>query len=252
MSLLQVDGVSKAFGRLLAVNRVSFRVEEGEVRAIIGPNGAGKTTLFALVSGLIRPDEGRVYFRGKEVTYLPPHLRVRLGMARTFQVPQVLPELTVEENFRIGVETALGLSSRLLLPSGLAARVGERVAQLLDRLRLEEKAKKRVGVLSHGDQRIVEIGLALSLGATLLLLDEPTAGMSDEETLATVRLIRELREKEGVTVVFIEHDMRVVFGIADRITVLHLGEVLAEGTLEDVARDERVQAAYLGTEGVVG
>lgn len=248
--VLEVDQLYKSFGRLAAVHGVSLAVSPGEIRAIIGPNGAGKTTLFHLISGMLRPDSGQVRFDGRDVTYLPAHRRVKLGLSRTFQVPNVFLGLSVRENLRLGVEAAFGVSPRPWLSSHQRLQVEQRVDALLERLRLHDKAQQPVGELAHGDQRVVEIGLALSLGAKLLLLDEPTAGMSDEETLATVRLIRELRDKEGVTIVFTEHDMRVVFEVADQITVLHLGEVLADGEPDAIAANPGVQAAYLGTEGV--
>ncbi|GGN04464.1 ABC transporter ATP-binding protein [Thermus composti] len=243
---LAAEHLTKAFGRLLAVNGVSLEVAEGSVHAVIGPNGAGKTTLFALLSGALRPDRGRVFLFGREVTHLPPEKRVRLGLSRTFQVPQVFPNLTVKENLQIALEAARGLSPYPWLRRKDRLAVEERIQALLERLGLEEKAQRTVGELAHGDQRIVEVGLALSLGARLLLLDEPTAGMSDEETWRTVELLKVLHREEGITLLFIEHDMEVVFGLAERVTVLHLGEVLAEGTPEAIAADERVQAAYLG------
>jgi len=243
---LVAEHLTRAFGRLLAVNGVSLEVAEGSVHAVIGPNGAGKTTLFALLSGALRPDRGRVFLFGRDVTHLSPERRVRLGLSRTFQVPQVFPNLTVRENLLIALEAARGLSSYPWSRPKDRQEVEERLEGLLERLGLRAKAHRTVGELAHGDQRIVEVGLALSLGARLLLLDEPTAGMSDEETWRTVELLKVLHREEGITLLFIEHDMEVVFGLAERVTVLHLGEVLAEGTPEEVAADERVQAAYLG------
>lgn len=247
-ALLQVQGLSKSFGRLAAIVDVSMSVEEGEVRAIIGPNGAGKTTFFNLITGVIRPDEGSVSFDGHVITKLPPHRRIGLGMSRTFQVPNVFGGLSVYENLRLGVEASKGMSRSPWPGRQAQERVFERVEEIIDRLDLRDKSNALVGELANGDQRIVEIGLALTLNAKLLLLDEPTAGMSDEETQATIDLIRDLWERDRMTVVFVEHDMDMVFSIAQRITVLHLGEVLSEGTPEEVAADESVQAAYLGTE----
>lgn len=243
---LRAEGLTKAFGQLLAVNGVSLLVPQGSVHAVIGPNGAGKSTLFALLSGALRPDQGRVWLFGREATRLPPEARVRLGLSRTFQVSQVFPGLSVRENFWIALEASRGLSPFPWLRARDRVWLEERLEELLERLNLKEKADRLVGELAHGDQRVVEIGLALSLGAKLLLLDEPTAGMSDEETWRTVELLRTLREEEKLTLLFVEHDMEVVFGLAERITVMHLGEVLAEGTPEAIAADERVQQAYLG------
>ncbi|MEZ0348941.1 MAG: ABC transporter ATP-binding protein [Thermus sp.] len=243
---LVAQGLTKAFGRLLAVNRVSLEVVEGSAHAVIGPNGAGKSTLFALLSGFLRPDQGRVYLWDREVTHLPPEVLVRMGLSRTFQVSQVFPGLTVRENLWIALEAARGWSPFPWLKSKDRAWLEERLAQLLEILGLEDEAHRPVGELAHGDQRVVEIGLALSLGARILLLDEPTAGMSEEETWRTVELLRTLHRQENLTLLFIEHDMEVVFGLAERVTVLHLGEVLAEGKPEEIAQDEAVQAAYLG------
>lgn len=247
-ALLEVQGVTKTFGRLRAVQDVSLTVAPGEIRAIIGPNGAGKTTFFNLISGAIRPDAGTVRLDGRDVSRLTTQRRVKLGLSRTFQVPNVFNGLSVRDNLRLGVEAARGLSPQPWLGAAEGKRVEERVAELLGRLDLHDKADAMVGELAHGDQRVVEIGLALSMRVKLLLLDEPTAGMSDEETAATIRLIRDLWEQEKIAIVFVEHDMDMVFQIAHRITVLHLGEVLAEGTPDEIARNEVVQAAYLGTE----
>ena len=247
-ALLEVANISKNFGRLAAVHDVSMSVESGDIRAIIGPNGAGKTTFFNLISGVTRPDEGSVRLDGRVITKLPAHRRIGLGMSRTFQVPHIFNGLTVAENLRLGVEASLGLSHSPWLSRATRRKIEERLHEVLVRLDLDGRANSLAGELAAGDQRVVEIGLALTMNAKLLLLDEPTAGMSDEETEATVQLIRELWERDKMTVIFVEHDMGMVFEIAQRITVLHLGEVLAEGTPDEIAADERVQAAYLGTE----
>jgi len=247
-ALLEVQGLSKNFGRLAAVVDVSMNVEQGEIRAIIGPNGAGKTTFFNLITGVTRPDAGSVTFNGRPITKLPAHRRIGLGMSRTFQVPNVFGGLSVYENLRLGVEASLGLSRSIWPGRHSQELVAARVEETLERLDLRSKADSLVGELANGDQRLVEIGLALTLDAKLLLLDEPTAGMSDEETQTTIDLIRDLWQRESMTVVFVEHDMNMVFSIAQRITVMHLGEVLSEGDPDEIAADERVQAAYLGTE----
>ena len=247
--ILEIQHLSKSFGQIEAVRGVSFSVRPNEIRAIIGPNGAGKTTLFNLISGATRADEGSVVFDGRDISRLSAHQRVRAGLSRTFQVPNVFPELSVRENFRLGVEASFRMNAFPFVSRARRAQVQERTEELLTRLGLEGERARLVGELAHGDQRIVEIGLALSLGARVLMLDEPTAGMGDEETQATVLLIRELWEKEGVTIIFIEHDMQVVFGVAHRITVLNFGEVLTEGTPEEIAANETVQTAYLGTDG---
>lgn len=247
-ALLEVHNISRNFGRLAAVHNVSMSVNSGDIRAIIGPNGAGKTTFFNLISGVTRPDEGSVRLSGRPITRLPAHRRIGLGMSRTFQVPHIFSGLTVAENLRLGVEASQGVSHSPWLTRSAQRLIEARLDEVLGRLNLDDKANSLAGELAAGDQRVVEIGLALTMNAKLLLLDEPTAGMSDEETEATIHLIRELWERDKMTVIFVEHDMGMVFEIAQHITVLHLGEVLAEGTPDEIAADERVQAAYLGKE----
>ena len=246
MSLLEIDAVTKRFGSLVAVRDVSLQVDEGELRAIIGPNGAGKTTLFNLVSGLFAPTAGTIRFAGEDVSRLKPHQRVQRGMARTFQITEIFPELSVAENLQVAVEIADGLRLRPWISARQKSAVRERIAELVERVGLAKKADRLVGELSHGDQRAVEIGLALALKPRLLLLDEPTAGMGDQETYEITALMRRLHRELAQTIVLIEHDMRVIFHLADRITVLDQGRVLAEGTPGEIAANEAVQAAYLG------
>jgi branched-chain amino acid transport system ATP-binding protein len=246
VSLLRVDSVTKSFGSLIAVRNVSLSVEPGELRAVIGPNGAGKTTFFNLISGLFAPTDGTILFEGRDVTRLAPHRRVALGMARTFQITEVFPELTVAENVQIGVEVAAGYRLRPWLRHHEGVAVKERVFEILGLANLAGKADRIVGELSHGDQRAAEIAMALTLKPRLLLLDEPTAGMGDQETYNITALIRRLHREQGFTIVLIEHDMRVVFHLADRIMVLDQGMVLAEGAPQEIAGNEAVQAAYLG------
>ena len=246
MSLLRVEDVSQHFGNLVAVDHVSLDVDEGELRAVIGPNGAGKTTFFNLISGFFPPTSGRIVFDGRDVTALPPHVRVARGMARTFQVTEIFPELTVRENLRVPVEVAGGFRLRPWLTRDDADEMRARVSELLGMGGLTDKADRLVGELSHGDQRATELMMALALKPRLLLLDEPTAGMGDQETYDITRLIRRLHKDQRLTIVLIEHDMRVVFHLADRIMVLGEGHVLAEGSPDQIANDEKVQAAYLG------
>ena len=246
MSLLKVQNVSRHFGSLVAVNGVTLTVEPGELRAVIGPNGAGKTTFFNLISGFFPPTEGKILFADQDITALPPHQRVRMGMARTFQITEIFPELSVRENLRIPVEIASGLRLKFWLSKSADAKIRERVDELMEQGGLTEKADRLVGELSHGDQRATEIMMSLALRPRLLLLDEPTAGMGDQETYDISRLIRRLHKDQGLTIVLIEHDMRVIFNLADRIMVLAEGAVLAEGTPDDIANSEVVQAAYLG------
>jgi branched-chain amino acid transport system ATP-binding protein len=221
-------------------------VEPGELRAVIGPNGAGKTTFFNMISGFFPPTAGTIVFDEHDITAWPAHRRVAAGMARTFQITEIFPELSVRENVRIPVELAAGMRLRPWLSRSADARIRERLDELLGMGGLASKADRLVGELSHGDQRATEIMMSLALRPRLLLLDEPTAGMGDQETYDVTRLIRRLHRDEKLTIVLIEHDMRVVFHLADRIMVLAEGAVLAEGTADEIAKDERVQAAYLG------
>ncbi len=246
MTLLQVNSATKRFGNLVAIDDVSLTIGPGELRAIIGPNGAGKTTFFNLVSGLFAPTSGAVLFDGRDVTALAPQKRVARGMARTFQVTEIFPELSVADNVRVAVEIAAGYRLRPWLGGAARAGVNARVAELLAMGGLLEKAGMRVGALSHGDQRAAEIMMSLALRPRLLMLDEPTAGMGDQETYDIARLVRRLHRQAGLTIMLIEHDMRVVFNLADRIMVLAEGRVLAEGTPDEIAGSDKVQAAYLG------
>ncbi|HTW27939.1 MAG TPA: ABC transporter ATP-binding protein [Acetobacteraceae bacterium] len=246
MTLLQVEHVTKRFGSLVAVNDVSMTVERGELRAVIGPNGAGKTTFFNLISGFLTPSSGRIVFDGQDVSAMPPTQRVWRGMARTFQITEVFPELSTHDNLRIAVEVAAGYRLRPWLARDSDGEVQARVGELLDMGGIAAQANRLVGELSHGDQRATEIMMALALNPRLLLLDEPTAGMGDQETYDIAMLIRRLHKNQSLTIVLIEHDMRVVFNLADRIMVLAEGAPLAEGTPQEIAGNEAVQTAYLG------
>ena len=246
MSVLEVQNLTKNFGSLLAVGDLSLRVLPGELRAVIGPNGAGKTTFFNLVSGFIRPTTGTILFNGSDITAMPAHRRVALGMARTFQITEIFPELTVRDNVRIGTEVSAGYRLRPWISRAERTDIESRVAKTLALAGLEAKSDRLVGELAHGDQRATEIAMALALDPRLLLLDEPTAGMGDQETYEITQLIRRLHRDGQLTIVLIEHDMRVIFHLADRISVLDQGTLLAEGTPEEIAANEAVQAAYLG------
>jgi len=246
MSLLSVEHVSRRFGSLVAVDDVSMAVEAGELRAVIGPNGAGKTTFFNLISGFLRPTSGHIVFDGEDITQLLPARRVWRGIARTFQITEVFPELSVFENLRIAAEVAAGYRRKAWLSRAAGAAIAARVAELVEMGRLGEVRGRLVGELSHGDQRATEIMMALALQPRLLLLDEPTAGMGEEETRAVTELILRLHQAGGLAIVLIEHDMRVIFHLAERIMVLAEGAVLAEGTPAEIAANEEVQAAYLG------
>ncbi len=243
---LEARGIGKNFGSLAAVTGVSMKVEPGELRAIIGPNGAGKTTFFNLITGFFPPSAGEILLDGKNINSVPAAERVKMGMGRTFQITEIFPELTVRENVRIAVETGLGFSLRAWLGAADKKRVADASDEVLTMANLTAKADRLVGELSHGDQRSAEIAMALALKPSLLLLDEPTAGMGDEETYQVTGLIRRLHRDSKYTIVLIEHDMRVVFHLADRISVLAEGQLLAEGTPEEISANEHVQNAYLG------
>ena len=246
MSLLKVENVSKHFGSLVAVDNVSMVVEPGELRAVIGPNGAGKTTFFNMISGFLTQTSGRIIFDGEDISRLLPARRVWRGIARTFQITEVFPDLSVRENLRVPVEVAAGYRLSPWLSGHADEEVRARVGELMDMGGLADKADRVVGELSHGDQRATEIMMALALKPRLLLLDEPTAGMGDQETYDITQLIRKLHRDQKRSIVLIEHDMRVVFHLADRIMVLAEGRMLAEGTAKEIAANEAVQAAYLG------
>ncbi len=246
MSLLEIDNVSQYFGELAAVKDVSLAIEQGELMAIIGPNGAGKTTFFNMISGFYHPTQGRIVFDGKDITTLPPNLRVGMGMARTFQITEVFRDLTVRENLRIAVEVSHGLRFRLFRSRNQTADVRRRVDELLVTGGLTANAERVVGELSHGDQRSTEIMMTVALEPRVLLLDEPVAGMGSRETYDTALLIRKLHRTRKLTIMLVEHDMRVIFNLADRITVLAEGQVLDSGTPDEIAASEKVQTAYLG------
>ena len=246
MSLLQLRSVSRRFGALQALSDISLNVEPGELRAVIGPNGAGKTTLFNLISGFFPPSSGEIVFDGEPIQRVNPAALVRRGIIRTFQITEIFLSLSVRENLRIAAEVSLGLSARPWLSRANRVRVEERVDELMGLVGLTGKDDRITGELSHGDQRVVEVGIALSREPKLLLLDEPTAGMGDEETHLMTALIKRLNKEQGITTLFVEHDMEIVFGIADRITVLDNGHFLAEGNAKEIASNPKVQAAYLG------
>jgi branched-chain amino acid transport system ATP-binding protein len=243
--ILEVDAVGKRFGALTALNGVSFAVEAGQVFSVIGPNGAGKSTLFNVVSGLFAPDRGRVRFRGQDITGLPPERVNRLGLAKTFQITNIFPEISVLDNVRVAAQSRTPESGRL---ASLWRRpeVDATADALLGAFGLAGRRDAHARDLSHGEQRYLEICIALATNPTLLLLDEPTAGMTPGETRDATALIRKVVVERGLTLLLIEHDMSVVMGISDRVAVLHFGEKIAEGRPETIRTDARVIEAYLG------
>ena len=243
-SVLIVEGLSRNFGGVQAVNDVNLTVPAGQMRAVIGPNGAGKSTFFNLLTGYIPCNSGRILFRGKDVTGMPPHSLCRLGLGRTFQINSIFASATVLQNAQV----ALFAHRRRIWNMWAAAdKLFVREADaLLATLGLEDRAGKLDSELSYGDRRRLEVALALACEPQLLLLDEPTAGMSIADKPGMVELIRKVSRERGVTVVLIEHDMDVVFSVADEITVLHQGAVVAQGTPQEIKANEQVQQIYLG------
>jgi branched-chain amino acid transport system ATP-binding protein len=242
--ILRTEGLTVRFGGLTALNQVSIAVAPGEVRAIIGPNGAGKSTLFNCLTGVLRPTAGRIVLEGEDVTGLPPHAISHKGIARSYQITNILPGATVLENVRIAAQSRRH-GWRLWRHHLSYVDLVERACSVLTSVGLEDKAQEQASNLSHGEQRNLEIGIALATEPKVLCLDEPTAGMSAVETRATVELVR--RIAADYTILIVEHDMEVVMGLARTITVLHYGEVLAEGTPAEIQANARVQEVYLKT-----
>ena len=243
--MLEVDGLSRHFGALAALNGVSFEVRPGEIFSVIGPNGAGKSTLFNVITGLHAPTAGRVRFRGDDITGLAPEIINRRGVAKTFQITNIFPEISVVENVRVACQSRATIAGRL---ASLWRRpdVDDRVGALLHAFGLSARRDELAENLSHGEQRYLEICLALATEPTLLLLDEPTAGMTPGETKEATDLIKRMAGARGLTLLLIEHDMSVVMGISDRVAVLHFGEKIAEGTPDEIRNDPAVVEAYLG------
>lgn len=244
--VLVVEDLSRNFGGVNAVSNVSLTVPAGQLRAVIGPNGAGKTTFFNLLTGLVLPSAGRVLFRGQDVTALPPHRRTRMGLGRTFQINSIFGSATVTQNVQIAL---LAHRRRIWNMSAIADKLLLREAhELLTLLGLADRADKLGSTLAYGDRRRLEVALALACEPQLLLLDEPTAGMSLPDKPGMVELIKRIAKEKGVTAILIEHDMDMVFSMADVITVLHQGAVVAEGSPAEIQANARVQEVYLGEE----
>lgn len=242
--LLTAQNISKAFGGVAAVNKVSFTIDKGELRSIIGPNGAGKTTLFNLLTGHLPVDSGSIFYKDRNITRMPPHSIARMGIGRSFQRISIFPRLSVFENVQIGALSRIGKSSNLFWPARRQAR--EQTLEILEAVGLLEQAANPASTLPHGDQKRLELGITLSLGPDLLMLDEPTAGMSPEERLSTIDLVGNLVRERGLTLLFTEHDMDIVFSISEKITVLHQGQIIAEGKPQVIKTNADVQKVYLG------
>jgi ABC-type uncharacterized transport system ATPase subunit len=236
--ILRVENLTKRFQGIVANEGISLTLGAGEIRSIIGPNGAGKTTFISMISGHQRPTEGRILFSGHDITSWSVPKRARLGIARKFQTPSVFPELTVSENLELAV----------LAAERKTGQQPGRIGELLEMIRLGELAGRKVAALSHGQRQWLEIGLLLGMNARLMLLDEPTAGMTAEETHATGKLIRGLTTDLGLSAIIIEHDINFIRDLKAPVTVFHLGRVFREGGFESISADEEVRNIYLGTD----
>jgi len=244
--MLQVESLMKSFDDFMAVNGANLTVGKGEIVAVIGPNGAGKTTLFNLITGALKRDQGKVIFKGEDIGALPPYEICKKGISRSYQIVNIFPRLTVFENVQVAVLSYQRRSSNLFRPAQNIAVKETR--SILESMGLFDKEKSIAGSLSHGDQKILEIAIALGNEPELLILDEPTAGMSPEETQATMELVKRLANQRGLTILFCEHDMDIVFSIAQSIMVMRHGQTIVQGNPEEVRSNKEVQEAYLGGE----
>jgi branched-chain amino acid transport system ATP-binding protein len=244
MTILQVTELSKQFGGLMAVDHCSLNIAKGEIHALIGPNGAGKSTLIALIAGMLPPSQGRIAFAGQEITHTPAHARVHLGLARTFQITSVFRSYSVLDNLALAVQARSGSSFRFWSPVQREHHLFEEAAALAAEVGLQKRLETPAAALSHGEQRQLEVALALAVRPKMLLLDEPMAGMGAEESAQMVELIADLAGQ--VTILLVEHDMDAVFRLADRISVLLFGQVIATDTPAAIRQNREVQKAYLG------
>jgi len=244
--MLRVEDLHKSFDDFKAVNGVHLTVEKGQLVAVIGPNGAGKTTLFNLICGQLPPDNGKILLNDEDICKLPPHVICRKGVARSFQIANVFARLSVFRNVQVSILSQQKLSHKLFQPA--ARLVVEETNRILESVGLLEKKMDVAGSLSHGDKRILEIAIALGNEPDLLILDEPTAGMSPEETTTTMALIQGLAKEQGLTILFCEHDMEVVFGVAQSIMVMQQGQTIVQDDPQTVQQNTDVQQAYLGGE----
>jgi branched-chain amino acid transport system ATP-binding protein len=247
MTLLETRSLSKHFGKLQAVNKIDYKIPEGNVSSVIGPNGAGKTTFFNLLSGKLPPTDGEIIFDGENITKTDPEERVNKGMARVFQISNLFPELTVLEHIRLCIQSiTLQKKSDLLKNSYENQSIIKRSEDILKRIELSHSAHKEVQTLSHGEKRRVELGMALALDPKIILLDEPTGGLPQEEVHEIITFLEEIAREH--TLLLVEHKMDVVMTLSDNITVFHHGEILADGPPDEIVNNERVREVYLGDE----
>jgi branched-chain amino acid transport system ATP-binding protein len=244
--LLECRGLVRRFGALVAVDGIDLAVEPGEIRAVIGPNGAGKSTVFNLITSVLRPSAGQVIFAGEDITGIPVHQVAQKGIARTFQLCHIFPALTVRENVRIAAQARDGRRWQFLGGGRVLNRSASAAAEAIARMRLTRMADATAAILSHGDQRLLEIAMAIAQKPRLLMLDEPTQGLSIEETGRAVQILKDMLTEGDLSVLLVEHDMEVVFKLADNITVLHRGRVIADGSPAAVRASAEVRSAYLG------
>jgi branched-chain amino acid transport system ATP-binding protein len=244
--LLECKRLVRRFGALVAVDDVDLTVERGEIRAVIGPNGAGKSTVFNLITSVLKPSAGRVIFAGEDITGLPVHQVAQKGIARTFQLCHVFPALSVRENVRIAAQARDRRRWRFLGGSSVLSSSSAVADAAIERLRLAALADVTAAMLSHGDQRLLEVAMAIAQKPRLLMLDEPTQGLSIEETARAVQILKDMLAEGDLSVLLVEHDMEVVFNLADNITVLHRGRVIADGSPAAVRGNAQVRSAYLG------
>ena len=245
-AVLQINGLNKSFGGIKATDNLNLSVEKGELHAVIGPNGAGKTTMISQLCGSQRPDTGSILYAGRDITTLPPHKRAHLGITRSYQITSLIMEMSVIDNVALALQARDGHSFRFLRPARSLSHLRDRAMELLGKVDLTAKAEHRTKALSHGDHRRMEIAIALASNAELMLLDEPMAGLGSHESMQMVELLRGIKGQH--TILLIEHDMEAVFALADRISVLVYGHIIATGTPDEIRGNEAVQHAYLGEE----
>ena len=242
---LETKNLCKYFGGLKAVDQVDFQVKEGQLKSIIGPNGAGKTTFFNLLCGLYPPTSGKIHFLGNDITDKKMNQISQVGITKTFQITHVFPRLSVFENVRISAQSRKS-SFNFWKKADDFSEINERTVEILEQVKLSDRKERLASTLSHGERKYLEIGIALSTNPKLLLLDEPTAGMSPAETVLAMKLIRDLRDQLKLTILLVEHDMNVVMNISDEVVCLNEGQVLACGSPQEISCNEVVQRVYLG------